>query len=439
MLTDPHGPGSWRARYRWPARAAYLLVLLIATLIPFATDTDSGRIAERITRALHPSFAGRDVVDAARNVVLFAGWGLVWALGAADGVRRIVVRATLTGAAISALVETLQLFSSNRNTSFLDLTTNTAGAFAGAAALILLVNLSSQRRSARSFVGIPALLFAVAYGAAALLEAVIPLFRQQDDPIAYGGPLTRFAATLAAFRLESVTSLTVSDFVIFLPAGALAVAALAEHGAEYPAARAQVLVWGTLLALAGELLHGFLGQPILLGAFLSHVVALALGGWIAAGGLPRLTTVLRGPMRPRALTGAYTAILAAWQWRPFLPRTSWSAVAAQFGGRWYQPLNALGSRMDFFSVSDVCAQFLLYLPLGGLLSVWPIRRTGWLSGPLPAVYLAFFCEATQLVVLERTLDVTVPLIQAAGAVIGWAIVRRAGYRVYGETHPRTRG
>jgi hypothetical protein len=39
------------------------------------------------------------------------------------------------------------------------------------------------------------------------------------------------------------------------------------------------------------------------------------------------------------------------------------------------------------------------------------------------------------VVQGRFVDVTDPLIQLSGAVIGWTIIRRAGYRPYGETHP----
>jgi hypothetical protein len=216
------------------------------------------------------------------------------------------------------------------------------------------------------------------------------------------------------------------------------VAALAEHGVAYPQAGARVWRWGAMLALLAELLHGFLGQPILLGAFLSHALAVAAGAWIAARYLPQLTVQLRGPMRPQALTVAYALCVMAWAWRPFLPEVTWSAVAAKLATRWYLPLNSLGGRMDLFSVSDVCSQFLLYLPLGGLLAVWPIRRRGWIAGSLPAVWLAFVCEAVQLGIWERTLDITIPLIQASGALIGWAIVQRAGYRVYGETWPRGR-
>ena len=131
-------------------------------------------------------------------------------------------------------------------------------------------------------------------------------------------------------------------------------------------------------------------------------------------------------------------VLAAWSWRPFLPEVTWSRGSARNSpahGICRLPHSAAGWTSS--ACSDVCAQFLLYLPLGGLLAVWPLRRGGWLAGPLPAVWLAFVCEASQLGVWERTLDVTIPLMQASGALIGWAIVQRAGYRVYGETWPRS--
>jgi VanZ family protein len=435
-MTATRTPLGWRDRFRRPALAAYVVVLLIATLTPFEADPAPERVAERATRAFHPTIAGRDVIDGARNIVLFAGWGVVWSLTAAGGVRRIVLRATGTGAALSALVETAQLFSSNRTTSFLDLATNTGGAFAGAVVLIALVALGSERRGARSFVGIPALFFAGSYCTASFLEAVIPLFRQDSVLGATGGPFRRFATTAAAFQLDSFFDLTLSDIFIFLPAGCFAVAALAEHGMSYPLAFRRVAIVGVALAILAELLHGFLGQPMLVGAALIHALAIVFGAWLAARALPRITVALRGKARPQALAGFYALVLAAWAWRPFLPEVTWVAIAGKFAGPWYVPLAALGGRVDFFSVVDVCAPFFLYLPLGGLLAVWPLRRDGWLAGPLPGIWCALAFEVGQTLVWERTLDVTDVLVQASGVVIGWAIAQRAGYRVYGELMPK---
>ena len=81
------------------------------------------------------------------------------------------------------------------------------------------------------------------------------------------------------------------------------------------------------------------------------------------------------------------------------------------------------------------APFFLYLPMGALLAAWPCRRRGLLAGPAPAVVLALVLEAMQLVVRDRQPDITDFLVAGSGAIIGWAIIRRAGYPVQGETFP----
>jgi VanZ family protein len=428
----------WRTRVQVPARLAYLLVLLIATLTPFEADPSGTNVVGRLANLLHPGVAGRDIIDGARNLVLFGGWGVVWALTAAGKVRRIALQATLTGAAISALVETAQLFSSNRNASLLDLATNTGGSLVGAVVLLALVALALDQRGARSYVGIPALLFAGSYGMATWLEAVIPLFRQDSVPGAYGWPSRRLLASLAAFRWASIASFSWSDLPLFVPAGAFAVMALAEHRVPYPAGFRRTALAGLSLAALAELLHGCLGQPMLLGAVLVHAATVAAGGWIASRTLPGLSVALRGSARPRALIVAYVLVLMAWAWRPFLPELDAGAMQAKLALPWYIPLAGLGGRVDFFSVVDVCAPFFLYLPLGALLAVWPLRRHGLLAGPWPGIWLAFMLEAGQLVLPDRTLDITDVLVQASGAAIGWAIVRRAGYQVHGEVFGATR-
>lgn len=437
-VSQSQPPALWRTRYRWPARAGYLLILLLATLSPFTPDATAAHVAGRVARALNQGIGTRDLIDGARNIVLFAGWGVVWTLTSLSGVKRTVGRATLTGALISATVEIAQLFSANRNTSFLDLTTNTAGAFGGAAGLLALILVMSRRRELKSYVGVPALLFGGSYAAAALLEALIPLFRH--DPLlgVYGPPWERFRQALEVFDWTTLVDVTVSDLLLFLPAGALVVAAMAESGTPYREAFRKTALAALLLAPLTELLHGFLAQPILAGAAIMHALTVIAGAGLAAAALPSLTTTLRGARRPRLLLLTYVAVLAAWAWRPFLPELRPSAIAAELASPWYIPLASLGGRMDFFSVADVCTPFFLYLPLGGLLAVWPLRLQGPFRGAVPAMLLPVVLEAGQLFVAGRSLDITDILIQASGAASGWAVMRLAGYRPYGEVWPERR-
>lgn len=425
---------SWVDRARLPARAAYVAILLIATLTPFRYDPQPSEIAFRLARAFRPYIGGMDVVDGARNVVLFAGWGVVWALTAAGNATRVTLAATWTGALISISVEAVQLLASNRKSSILDVTTNTAGSFLGSLGLILLIFLARERRGTRSFVGIPTMLFAASYASATFFEAFSPLFRQGMVDGAFGGPFARLRFAVAAISSQSFFDVTYSDLLLFLPAGALLVATLTEAGRSYRAAFWRTVTGGWVLAVVAEVLHGGLGQQIEIGAIVLHGLAITLGAWVAQRYLARLTVALRGRNRVLSLMLVYVAFLMVWAWRPLVPETTWAGMTEKFSSDWWHPLAGLSIRNDFFTVVDVCNQFLLYLPFGALLAVWPLRRHGWLAGPLPAIWVALILETGQIMVMGRMLDVTDFMIMTCGASVGWAVVRRAGYPVYGELH-----
>lgn len=432
-MTEARGFGGRLDRVRIPVRIAYMAVLFLATLSWFRIDADASAIAERVDRMLRPSVSRRDAIDAARNVVLFAGWGLLWMATAPAGRSWKALRdAVLTGAALSLLVESLQLLSGSRTASVLDLATNTAGATIGAILLVLVVVGLARRVGERSFVGVPASLFGLACGLAVAGEALVPLFRHGIEPWAEGGPLRRLSAALLRFRWGAPSEWPVGDLLLFMPAGALGVAALYETGMSYRAGVAFACAAAVVLLPGAEIAHGALGMEILGGAAVVHVVAASGGAAAAAWGLPIFSRRARGVQRPRLLAAVYASWLVLWAMRPYSPEPTLSGVVGKLTGDWWVPLRFLAARMDVFSVMDVTISFLLYLPVGGLLAVWPLRRSGALRGALPALYLAAATELGQLLVASRTLDVTDLLVQAAGAAVGWTIVRRAGFRPYGE-------
>ncbi|MDH3206130.1 MAG: VanZ family protein [Gemmatimonadota bacterium] len=418
-------------RLRLPVRLGYLGIILLATLSAFRIDLDPAAVAGRLQRMLRPTMSGVDVLDGARNLTLFAGWGLVWMLTSAPGRSWVVLRnAVLTGGGISLLVEVLQLLSDNRTASVLDLATNTGGALMGALVLVFIVLGLASRVDGRSFVGIPASLFALSYGAAVAGEALVPLFRQEQALSVSGGVLERLGIAVSLFEWRSFLELPLGDALLFFPAGVFGVAALYETGRGYRKAALEVGVGATLLFVSVEVAHGVLGIPIQAGAILVHVGAVAFGAWMSAAALPAFTRRVRGVDRPRLLTLGYVAVLAAWAFRPYIPETNATALLGKVTSEWWIPLRSLGMRMDMFSVVDVAAPFLLYLPLGGLLAVWPLTSRSR-SAFVPAIYLAAAIEFLQILVAGRTLDVTDFLVQAAGAAVGWAVVRRGGFRPYG--------
>jgi glycopeptide antibiotics resistance protein len=422
----------------WSARAFYAVIVLLATLTALEPEWDVSAALTRLAGAFGQPIGGRDVIDGLRNLVLFAGWGAVWVVTARrDQQRSAMIRAaTLTGAALSLLVESAQLFSPIRNASVIDLMTNTGGAFAGAMTLTIATSAVAKRRGARSFVGIPAFIFAGAWMAATALEALVPLFRQERIQTAYGGLFSRLGEAFAQFDPTSIATLPLWDLVIFFPAGVFGVMALVEYGESYRSAALRVILAGMVLFVGVEVTRGATSQPIIAGAALVHILGIALGALAAVRWLPGITGKLRGPDRPRALLGAYALWLAFWTWRPFIPDLSIVALRAELSLTRFIPLTALGGRVDLFSVIDVLRGFCLLLPVGAMLAVWPLRRAGWLAGPLPAIYLALVLELGQIPISGRFFDITDALIGVAGALIGWAVVRRSGFTPYGELMAR---
>jgi glycopeptide antibiotics resistance protein len=84
-----------------------------------------------------------------------------------------------------------------------------------------------------------------------------------------------------------------------------------------------------------------------------------------------------------------------------------------------------------FSALHVAQQFLLYLPLGALLAIWPLRLSGKWSNLWPGLGVAVAIELGHIVVAGRTFDVTNILLACAGLAMGWVAVRRSGYQPYG--------
>src|SRR5947208_1305999 len=180
--------------------------------------------------------------------------------------------------------------------------------------------------------------------------------------------------------------------------------------------------------------RSYLGVPtfLLAAAYGGAALCEALTPLFGPGALPALTPVLRGAARARAALFAYGGLLVLWGWRLFMPRTDAHAIAAQLAPENLVPLASLAERVDAFSALHVLQQFLLYVPLGTLLAVWPLRLSGRWAHLWPGVWLAVVLELGHAVIVGRTFDVTNALVACAGLGIGWIVVRRSGFAPYGE-------
>jgi VanZ family protein len=415
------------------ARALYVGLVLIATLLRLEFTPDLHAAGERLWRALTPNLRWGDAVDAIRNLTLFAGLGAVWIVTSVSSrLAAEIRRATLAGLALSALVEGLQLFSPVRFASIMDIVTNGLGALAGAAGTGLLVAAVQRSRGRRSYFGVPIFLLAGGYAVAIVCEAITPLFRSGAVEGVRGGPFTRLRVMLALAEPLERWQVPWLDVPLYACAAFFAVMYLTERGGEARAAWRRVAVVAAALALVLEPAHGLLGISVRWEAAITHVLALVLGAWAAARLLPPFTQRLRGPVRARAALLGYAALLVLWGWRPLLPRTDGSEIASQLVPSQFIPMQSLAMRTDVFSAMHVAQQFFLYLPLGALLAVWPLRRRGALADLWPALVLAMLIEIGHLFIVDRTFDVTNALLAWAGLAVGWVIVRRSGYAPYGE-------
>src|SRR5437667_79050 len=230
-------------------------------------------------------------------------------------------------------------------------------------------------------------------------------------------------------------SVTVEGLQVFSP---IRTASMVDVTTSTLGAFAGALVVALFLAVLhrARQARSYLGVPsfLLTGAYTAAVLCEELTPLFRSAPLPGLNG---GPLaRLRAALGAYGGLLVLWGLRPFLPQTKIGAIAQQLTAAHLVPLASLAQGVDVFSALPVALhvaqQFLLFLPLGCLLAVWPLRLRGRWSHLWPAVWLAAGIEVGHLVIAHRYFDLTNALIACAGLGIGWLALRRSGFPPYGE-------
>jgi glycopeptide antibiotics resistance protein len=414
------------------ARFAYVAIVLLATLTQLDFSPNLADAAVRLHRALAPTLGWRDAIDGLRNAVLFAGLGVVWVTTSLTGnVPREIRVATLTSFLLSATIEACQVFSPIRNASLIDVTTDTLGGLGGAMGTAAVLIALRNARQHRSYLGVPLLIFAGPYALAVLCEALAPLFQSAPLQLGDGGPIHHLVLSLQASLIDW-TPADVFDIPLFVAAGFLLTALARERRGSAPSQWIAVAAFGAITITVAHSAHGMISLPVRWGAVILDGASIALGAWLADRWLGDFTQRFRGAARARATILAYIVLLIVWGWRPLLPKMRADAIVAQLNSGAFIPLAGLGDRVDAFSALHVAQQFLLYLPLGALLAVWPMRVSGRWSNLWPAVVLAIVIELGHIIVADRTFDVTNALIACSGLATGWIAVRRSGYRPYGS-------
>ena len=411
-------------------------MLAVVLLSPLDVRLEPGFLADRLGHFFSPTvLTTGDMVDAVRNVLLLAGWGLLEVLTDSGRIGSRRIRAALIGgAAIGLSAELAQLALPDRIPSLLDTAMNASGAALGALITHLSLRAVSRRSDSPTEIGVPALALAVPYAGVVLVETTFPAFRPVSAELMSGGPVERALWVFRNFSMDSIAVIPAIEFLLFLPAGYLLGLACAEQMSWEDPLKNRVFrraaVAGLGIALVGELVRAPLGMPVQLGPFVVHSAALSVGALTAVRPVAAWSSDGKTGPSPRQFLIGYSLVLALWRLRPLVPHLDPAAIAGELTGSQWSPLFILNTRGDLYSAADILRTFLLFVPLGAVLGAERVRNgrararsdgraIAWILA------LAVVLELGQALIAGRVFDGTDLVVMAAGGVVAWTVVRRA--------------
>ena len=408
----------------WVLSAAFIVY---GTTIPFRFITDRQMVRAHLARVtpnplVSPDTGGRlSMPDVVSNVLLFVPFGCfgVWARPRARSVVAPILFLTVLGAAMSASVETLQLFTVDRTSSVADLFANTAGALSGAVIGTLLRTSAEAALVAMDASGLakaPAfypLVTATLLLCATVLEpfdvtldvgSVVSKARGILHDPWQGGPFTDeglsllqhllFASTLAVWMQEARFN------------GAVLVAAIV-------AAIVSVALEASQLFIGARMPGGRDALVGVIGALSGVVVSFALPAinrrlfWCSGVFVLTAIGVALQQLSPFSLDGE----THAFQWVPFLNYYTFTTSE---------------------TVSHSMELLLSYFPLGFAVAMTVRRKPAQLAAVLlAALVIAAPVEYLQMFIGARYPDITDIALSLAGAWFGlWAATE--GWRLFDE-------
>jgi glycopeptide antibiotics resistance protein len=411
-----HAPSHTRlARTLW---ILFTLFIVYGTTIPFDFRVGWSGAMDKVSHLpLNPLVSpdtGRrvSIPDEAQNVLLFIPFGALGVLAGRSRRRSSVARLlSVTGLALalSASVETLQLFSADRVTSVGDVTTNVTGAILGGIAAIAGRGLAERLMRRLQTTGVtdtetfyPAMIFAVLLCVAAWEPFDVTL-----DVGSFVGKLKMLHHDVWQYRgVLTDEGVEVIRYGLFAVFAASWLKAIGRHRAAVEAATI-----GAIAAFALE------GCQILIHSrmpALEDAVVHASGALLGVA-LWKARHMVTSPRLWIAALVVATAIASATQnLSPF------TLEAAQRPMRWF-PFLGYYVHTTFDTVSTVIELMLMYFPLGFCIArVWPGSKATR-SAVLLTLALALPIEWTKGWIVSRYPDVTNVAVSGAGAWLGaWA-------------------
>ena len=413
-------------RYASQIRCAYLICIGIATLLKLGFDPAPSHALDRLQRAFVPTLSFKDLVDAARNIALFVGWGATWVLTSpAPTTRRDVVIATIGGMLASATVESAQLFSLHRMASVVDVATNTLGSLLGAMTLWLIEQRATQDMRRGTLIGIPAWI----PGGALLMTALGLAFAPSSRPtmaIAWAAsPIERARFVDASPARDVPWTALISDTAIWLAVGLLLAIAISDRTGRVR--RIQLVAWSAIVPALLGMMHlgrAFAGLQREASTWQLQAIAVGIGGLAGLIAVPGWRATVRARSTRALQLGVLVAVLGAIiAWSP----ASWSVPkpgTPLFSWRQLVPMMSLFQRQDLASVFLVLQKAGLGAAVGACLAARTRMGQPW-PGVRTAVAYAAVLEFGQFVIPGRYPDVTDILITSAAAALVAVLVERS--------------
>lgn len=416
-------------RYATPLRLAYLACIAIATLLHLDADPSLANAYVRLQRALAPHIGFRDVIDAARNVALFLGWGATCVLTSdAPATRRGVLVATVTGMLASIAVESLQLFSPFRTASIVDVATNTLGSLLGAMTVWLVEARATGDMRRGTMIGVPGWLPAGSLLLMSFGLAFAPSTRASRIVAWAASPLERARVVAGTAAVEVPWAALTTDAVAWLVVGLAVAVAIDDRAGRIRigqfAAWLMIVPGLLFIAHAGRAMAGLQREA---GSAMVQSVAVAFGLVLGLLLVPRWRATVTARSTRALQLGLLTAAVGAMiSWSP----ATWAVRAGGGGFSWRQlvPMMSLFQRQDLSSVFLVLQKAGLGAAVGACLAA----RTR-VGEPRPGIRIAAAYAAAielgQFLVPGRFPDMTDAMITLAAACLVAVLVERAAREV----------
>jgi len=408
-----------RAAFLW---LLYALFLVYATTLPFEFEPDpASAAAVKLARMPLSPFSGpgggrASIPDMTQNVLLFMPFGVLGMFAVRPGGRRsrragvaagrtlaALMLVTMLGALVSASVEVLQLFTTERTSSVNDVMTNTAGALLGGLAAAVLAELWSRMSAVYGTVDIPAkAAFRLVAVAASLLA--IAAWHPFDASLDVGGIVGKVRTFIGDPWQAGAIGDEAVDWLRYAFLGGAAAAWLRGAGVRRPQGAAALLTTFTVVAL--ELSQTIIGSRM---PGLKDMFVGATGG--GAGALLEPFVRKMSPaLRVVSVTAASWLATSVMALAPFTLRSAHEPMA-------WMPFRTYYQYTSGETVSHVIELAMAFFPIGFVL-LRAAGGAGWLGVAGIALPLAASLEYLQGWMIDRVPDITDVMVMTLGAILG---------------------